>query len=82
MVRAAPGNWGMTFIFGGLGPLSVAGHGDQPLADGLMFTEIGVRRVLNASSCRSRSARASLTARARAPPARRSPPASADRSQC
>lgn len=45
VVRAAPGNWGMTFIFGGLGPLSVAGHGDQPLADGLMFTEIGVRRV-------------------------------------
>ncbi|MCY1061145.1 hypothetical protein [Nannocystis sp. SCPEA4] len=45
VIRAAPGNWGMTFIFGGLGPLSVAGLGDQPLADGLMFTEIGVRRV-------------------------------------
>lgn len=45
VVRAAPGNWGMTFIFGGLGPLSVAGLGDQPLADGLIFTEIGVRRV-------------------------------------
>ncbi|PCC71578.1 hypothetical protein SAMN02745121_01122 [Nannocystis exedens] len=45
VLRAAPGNWGMTFIFGGLGPLSIAGHGDQPLADGLMFTEIGVRRV-------------------------------------
>ncbi|WAS94591.1 hypothetical protein [Nannocystis punicea] len=45
VVRAAPGNWGMTFIFGGLGPLSVAGLGDQPLADGMMFTEIGVRRV-------------------------------------
>jgi hypothetical protein len=45
VIRAAPGNWGMTFIFGGLGPLSVAGLGDQPLADGLIFTEIGVRRV-------------------------------------
>lgn len=45
VLRAVPGNWGMTFIFGGLGPLSVAGHGDQPLADGLIFTEIGVRRV-------------------------------------
>lgn len=45
VVRAAPGNWGMTFIFGGLAPLSVAGLGDLPLADGLMFTEIGVRRV-------------------------------------
>jgi hypothetical protein len=45
VMRAVPGNWGMTFIFGGLGPLSVAGHGDQPLADGLIFTEIGVRRV-------------------------------------
>jgi hypothetical protein len=45
VVRAAPGNWGMTFIFGGLGPLSVAGLGDQPLSGGLMFTEIGLRRV-------------------------------------
>jgi len=45
VVRAGPGNWGMTFIFGGLAPLSVAGLGDQSLGDGLMFTEIGVRRV-------------------------------------
>lgn len=45
VVRAGPGNWGMTFIFGGLAPLSVAGLGNQPLADGLIFTEIGVRRV-------------------------------------
>lgn len=45
VVRAGPGNWGMTFIFGGLAPLSVAGLGDQSLADGLIFTEIGVRRV-------------------------------------
>ncbi len=45
VVRAGPGNWGMTFIFGGLAPLSVAGLGDLPLADNLIFTEIGVRRV-------------------------------------
>lgn len=45
VVRAGPGEWGMTFIFGGLAPLSVAGLGDLPLADGLVFTEIGVRRV-------------------------------------
>lgn len=45
VLRAAPGNWGMTFIFGGLGPLSVAGLGDQPLGNGMIFTEIGVRRV-------------------------------------
>jgi hypothetical protein len=45
VVRAGPGNWGMTFIFGGLAPLSVAGLGNQALADGLIFTEIGVRRV-------------------------------------
>ena len=45
VVRAGPGNWGMTFIFGGLSPISVAGLGDQQLADGVIFTEIGVRRV-------------------------------------
>lgn len=45
VIRAAPGNWGMTFIFGGLGPLSLGGLGDQSLSDGLLFTEIGVRRV-------------------------------------
>lgn len=45
VVRAAPGNWGMTFIFGGLAPLSIGGLGDLPLTDSLMFTEIGVRRV-------------------------------------
>lgn len=45
VVRAGPGNWGMTFIFGGLSPISVAGLGDLPLANGLIFTEIGVRRV-------------------------------------
>lgn len=44
VLRAAPGNWGMTFIFGGLAPLSLAGS-DQSFADGLLFTEIGVRRV-------------------------------------
>ncbi|MBL9103521.1 MAG: hypothetical protein JNL82_21420 [Myxococcales bacterium] len=44
VVRAAPGNWGMTFIFGGLAPLSLAGS-DQSFGDGLLFTEIGVRRV-------------------------------------
>jgi hypothetical protein len=45
VLRAAPGNWGMTFIFGGFAPLSVAGLGDLPLPSGLLFTEIGVRRV-------------------------------------
>lgn len=45
VVRAGPGNWGMTFIFGGLAPLSIGGLGDLPLSNGLMFTEIGVRRV-------------------------------------
>lgn len=43
VIRAAPGNWGMTFIFGGLAPLG--GLGDQSFGDGLLFTEIGVRRV-------------------------------------
>ncbi len=45
VVRAGPGDWGMTFIFGGFAPLSVGGLGDLPLAEGLVFTEIGVRRV-------------------------------------
>jgi hypothetical protein len=45
VVRAAPGNWGMTFIFGGLAPLSFGGLGDQQIGQSLMFTEIGVRRV-------------------------------------
>ena len=45
VLRPRPGHWGMTFIFGGLAPLSVAGLGDQLLIDDLIFTEIGVRRV-------------------------------------
>jgi len=45
VLRAAPGNWGMTFIFGGLAPLSLGGLGDRKIGDGLLFTEIGVRRV-------------------------------------
>jgi hypothetical protein len=45
VLRAAPGNWGMTFIFGGLAPLTLGGLGDRKIGDGLLFTEIGVRRV-------------------------------------
>lgn len=45
VLRAAPGNWGMTFIFGGLAPLSFGGLGDRTVGQSLMFTEIGVRRV-------------------------------------
>lgn len=45
VLRAAPGNWGMTFIFGGLAPLSLGGVGDRRVGEGLLFTEIGVRRV-------------------------------------
>lgn len=45
VVRAAPGNWGMSFAFGGLGNLSVGGINDQK-AGNLLFTEIGFRAVL------------------------------------
>lgn len=45
VVRPRPGNWGMTFLFGGLAPLSIGGLGDLPFSSGLTFTELGVRRV-------------------------------------
>lgn len=45
VVRPAPGNWGLVFIFGGLAPLSIAGLNDVPLTSNLIFTEIGIRRV-------------------------------------
>ena len=46
VVRPVPGNWGLVFIFGGLAPLSIAGLNDLPLTSNLIFTEIGLRRVL------------------------------------
>ncbi len=46
VVRPIPGNWGMTFSFGGLAPLSVGGLNTLSV-NNLLFTEIGVRAVLS-----------------------------------
>ena len=46
VVRAEPGLWGMSFVFGGLAPLSIAGTSDFNV-NRLVFTEIGMRRVLD-----------------------------------
>lgn len=46
VVRAAAGNWAMTFTFGGLGSLSANGILDQK-AGNLLFTEVGFRAVLS-----------------------------------
>ncbi len=46
-----PGNWGMTFLFGGLAPLSVGGVATikpNPMGNpNFMFSEIGFRAVLS-----------------------------------
>lgn len=44
VVRAVPGNWGMSFVFGGLAPLSIAGINDYGV-NRLLFSEIGFRKV-------------------------------------
>jgi hypothetical protein len=53
VVRAAPGNWGLSFSFGGLAPMSVFGFGSYPqgaaapgAVPSVIFTEIGARAVL------------------------------------
>ena len=46
VVRAAAGNWAMTFTFGGLGSLTTNGILDQK-AGNLLFTEVGFRAVLS-----------------------------------
>ena len=46
VVRAAAGNWAMTFTFGGLGTLTTNGILDQK-AGNLLFTEVGFRAVLS-----------------------------------
>lgn len=45
VVRAMPGNWAFSFLFGGLGNLNVAGPVNQK-AGNVLFTEFGVRAVL------------------------------------
>ena len=42
--RFAPGQWGMTFTFGGLAPMSITGANDYAV-NRLLFTELGFRRV-------------------------------------
>jgi hypothetical protein len=45
VARNEPGQWGMSFVFGGLAPLSIAGIQDHAV-NRLLFTELGFRRVL------------------------------------
>jgi hypothetical protein len=45
LVTRQPGDWGMTFTFGGLAPMSIAGINDFTI-NRLLFSELGFRAVL------------------------------------
>lgn len=45
VVRAAPGNWAFSFLFGGLGNMNVSGQTNLKV-NNLLFTEFGARAVL------------------------------------
>lgn len=45
VVRAAPGNWAFSFLFGGLGNMNVGGQNNLKVAN-VLFTEFGARAVI------------------------------------